>query len=83
MRIISVIISVLLILIGIAFTALNAQPVKINYLLGSTDLPLAVILLISLIMGSVVALLLMSIGLIKLKAQNMWLSSQLKRSEIS
>ena len=81
MRIISIIFTLILILIGVAFTLLNAKKVEINYLLGSTELPLAVILLISLILGSVIALLIMGIGLIKLKAQNTWLSSQLKRAE--
>lgn len=78
MRIISIIITVLLILLGVAFTALNAQPVHVNYLFGGAELPLAVIILISIIVGSVIALLLMGMGIIKLKAQIAWLSSQVK-----
>lgn len=81
MRIISIIVTLLVVVFGVAFTILNAQRVDVNYLIGNTTMPLAVILLLSFVLGSFMTLLLMGLGLVKLKAKNVWLSSQLKRSE--
>jgi uncharacterized integral membrane protein len=41
----------LLLFVGIAFVALNAQPITINYFLGAQTLPLAAALLIAFAMG--------------------------------
>jgi lipopolysaccharide assembly protein A len=77
MRIVSTIITLGIILIGAAFTALNAQHVEINYLIGTRELPLAVILLIALALGVVLSILTMGFSLIKLKAKNKWLEIKL------
>ncbi|MBN9288721.1 MAG: hypothetical protein BGO43_08610 [Gammaproteobacteria bacterium 39-13] len=81
MRIIGVVLTILLIIVGIAFTALNAQSVEINYLIGEKNLPLAVILLASLTLGIVLSVLLMGFSLLKLKAKNKWLESKLKKAQ--
>ncbi len=80
-RIIGVVLTILLIIVGIAFTALNAQSVEINYLIGEKNLPLAVILLASLTLGIVLSVLLMGFSLLKLKAKNKWLESKLKKAQ--
>jgi putative membrane protein len=79
MRFVTIILTILLIVIGIAFAALNAKPVDINYLIGTTQLPLAVILLISLAIGMFLSVLMTGVTLIKLKAKNKWLEAKLKQ----
>jgi putative membrane protein len=81
MRILSVLLTLLLIIVGIAFAALNAKAVEINYLFGKTELPLAVILLISLAIGIVMSALVFGVSIIKLKAKNAWLESKQKRAQ--
>ncbi len=81
MRILSILLTLLLIIVGIAFAALNAKAVEINYLIGQTELPLAVVLLIALTSGIVITVLLLGVSLIKLKAQNSRLQSKLKNAE--
>ncbi len=81
MRIVGILLLIVVIITGIAFTALNSKVVELNYLIGSKALPLAAILLISLIAGVLVTSLIMGFSLIKLKAKNKWLESKLKRTQ--
>lgn len=81
MRILSILLTLLLIIVGIAFAALNAKAVEINYLIGKTDLPLAVVLMIALTSGILITMLLLGVSLIKLKAKNKWLESKLKNAQ--
>jgi len=81
MRILGILLTLLLIIVGIAFAALNAKAVEINYLIGKIDLPLAVVLLIALTSGILITMLLLGVSLIKLKAKNKWLESKLKTAQ--
>ena len=81
MGIIGLIFTLFLALIVIAFTLLNAQGVEVNYLIGSAEMPLAVVLLLSLIVGMLITAFLMGISLIKLKSKNKSLENKLKHSQ--
>jgi len=81
MKIISWFLTILIIILGVAFTALNAKSVEVNYLIGSKTLPLAVILLITLTIGVLFSMLFLGITLIKLKTKNKILMSKLKHSQ--
>jgi len=81
MRIVSILLTLLLIIVGIAFAALNSKAVEINYLIGKSEMPLAVLLLISLIVGIMITMLLLGVSLIKLKAKNKWLEGKIKRAQ--
>lgn len=81
MRIISVLLTLLLIFVGIAFAALNAKAVEINYLIGKSELPLAAVLLISLVSGILISMLLLGVRIVRLKAKNAWLENKLKRTQ--
>lgn len=81
MRIVSVLLTLLLIIVGITFAALNAKAVEINYVIGITELPLPVILLVSLALGIVLSVIFMGISILKLIAKNKWLESKLKRTQ--
>ncbi len=81
MKAIGILLTILLIILGIAFTALNAQDVEINYLLGSKQLPLAAMLMLCLTVGVFITVLIMGFSLIKLKAKNKWLETRLKKTQ--
>lgn len=69
-RILSVIALVLLIGVGITFTVLNPQQVTLNYLLGSLQLPLALLVVLMLALGAVLGLLVAGFMLLRLKREN-------------
>ncbi|BAZ94554.1 putative membrane protein [Thiohalobacter thiocyanaticus] len=69
-RILSVIALVLLIGVGITFTVLNPQQVTLNYLLGSLQLPLALLVVLVLALGAVLGLLVAGFMLLRLKREN-------------
>jgi putative membrane protein len=81
MKIIGILTSGIIIITGIAFSVLNAQSVSVNYLIGKTELPLAVLLLISFIVGMTLALLIFVWPLLKLKNQNRSIKAKLKALE--
>ncbi|MGE3319126.1 MAG: lipopolysaccharide assembly LapA domain-containing protein [Candidatus Berkiella sp.] len=81
MRIVSILLTLILIIVGIAFAALNAKPVEINYLIGTSEMRLALLLLISFCVGIVITMLLLGVSLVKLKAKNKWLESKLKHAQ--
>lgn len=81
MRIITLLLTLMLIIAGIAFAALNAKAVQVNYLIGTIELPLAVILLVALSVGILLSIFILGMSLLKLKAKNKWLESKLKRFE--
>ena len=71
--------TLLVIIFGVLFAALNAKAVEINYLVGSKALPLAVILLIALVIGILLSILILGFSIIRLKAKNRLLESKLKK----
>lgn len=81
MRTIGILLTILLIIVGIAFTALNAQAVEVNYLLGSKQFPLAAMLLLCLAIGVLATGFILGFSLLKLKAKNKWLESRLKKTQ--
>jgi putative membrane protein len=80
-KIIGALLTLLLIIVGIAFAALNSQVVELNYLVGTKQIPLAAVLLICLAIGVVMSIFLMGFGIIKLKAKNKWLETKLKHAQ--
>lgn len=57
MRIITSIILLLIIILGITFASINAEPVVVNYYLGSSKLPLSLLLVFVLGCGAVLGML--------------------------
>jgi len=76
-RIIGLLLTLLLTIVGIAFAALNANAVHVNYLIGSSELPLIVILLVSFFMGILMSMLILGTSLLKVMAKNKWLKHKL------
>lgn len=66
---------------GVAFAALNSQPVSVNYFIGKSELPLAVVILISFGIGIFLSILVLGTKLVSLSARNRWLHGKLKKAE--
>ncbi|MGE4349905.1 MAG: lipopolysaccharide assembly LapA domain-containing protein [Candidatus Berkiella sp.] len=81
MRLLGWIFTLIIIIFGVAFSALNATRVNINYLLGKQDLPLSVIILISFAVGIILSIIILGTKIISLTAKNKWLTSKLKKTE--
>jgi len=81
MQIVGLVLTLLLIVVGTAFAALNSKSVAINYLLGSKELPLALVMLVSMSVGIIISLFFLGVNIIKLKARNKSLENKLKRSQ--
>lgn len=79
MRMMSLLFTLLLIIIGATFAVFNAKFVPLNYLIGSKELPVAFIFLIGFTTGALLTLLIMGFNLFKLKTQNKRLANQLKQ----
>lgn len=67
MRIVSLIVSFLLVVIAVAFVLLNRTAVALNYLVGSGQYPLAVVIMLAFGLGILVTLLLVAAPLLKTK----------------
>ena len=57
MRVFTYLLILMVVLLGLTFACLNADPVQINYYLGSKTLPLAILLVIVFTSGCLVGLL--------------------------
>lgn len=81
MRIITTFLIILLVLLGLTFAGLNAEPVTINYYIGTQRLPLSLLLVIALACGGLLGLLTNIVFCIKLKSANMLLKHRLRLAE--
>ncbi|MGW8311329.1 MAG: LapA family protein [Thiogranum sp.] len=79
-RLIGFLFLVALVVIGLSFAVLNSQPVSLNYYLGYRDIPLSMIVVLSLATGAVIGAL-VSLGMIlKLRAQLAQLRRKLRQA---
>ena len=54
---------IVIVVIGLSFAVLNAEPVSLNYYFGYRDIPLSMVVVLSLAVGAVIGVL-VSIGMI-------------------
>jgi len=81
MRIVTYILLIIVILLGVTFAGLNADPVMLNYYIGSAKLPLSLLLAMSLLSGCIIGLFVSLVLYVKLKSSNRRLRSRLKNLE--
>ena len=81
MRIITLISSLIIIVLGVTFAFLNAEPVVVNYYLGTTELPLSVLLVSVLGIGTFLGLMMSFLPMLKLKFSNRRLRKHLAKIE--
>ena len=75
MRIIKLTLILFFMVIGAAFAVMNAAPVSLNYYLGTTEVPLALILVVALMAGAVLGVMVSLGSMMRLRHE----SSELRR----
>ena len=81
LRLFGYLLLVILIVLGLSFAVLNAEPVPLNYYFGSRDIPLSMIVVLSLAAGALIGLLVSMGAILRLKQQRAKLRRQLQRAE--
>jgi putative membrane protein len=81
MRALSYGICILILLLGLSFACLNADPVTINYYIGQSKIPLSLLLVMAFCGGVFLGLSMAIIKWIKLKRQNAQLCYRVKIAE--
>ncbi len=81
MKIIGYLLILILLIFGITFALLNAVPVTFHYYLGEKQLPLSLLLVMSFGVGLVLTFFVMSISILKLKAERRGLKKKIKVAE--
>jgi putative membrane protein len=80
-RLIISILTLLLVLLGLAFAVVNARPVELNYFLGTREVPLAMTLVLALVFGAGLGML-FSLGMVvRLKRETLRLRRQIQLTE--
>ena len=72
---------VVLVVLGLSFAVLNAQSVSLNYYFGYRDIPLSMIVVLSLAAGAVIGALVSAGLILRLKAQTRQLRRKLRNAE--
>jgi lipopolysaccharide assembly protein A len=80
-KIITYIIILGVIIFGISFAILNAEPVTLHYYLGAQQFPLSLIMILSFSLGLILGLVMMSVILLHLKADKYRLNKKIKLME--
>lgn len=81
MRIFSYIILLMLMLFGLTFASLNSAPVVFNYYLGTKQIALSLLLVLTLGVGIVIGIVFTLFPVIKLKNDNRRLRAKIKIAE--
>jgi putative membrane protein len=81
MRIITLLLTLIILFIGISFAVLNANDATINYYFGTAHLPLSILMVIALIVGVFIGLLSTIFMVIKAKAQQHTSHRQLQHAQ--
>lgn len=80
-RIVTIIIFMLVFAVGIAFSAINNDPVTINYYLGTLSLPLSIVMVLSIVLGLILGALALFVGTLQLRYENRRLNKKLEVTE--
>lgn len=81
MRMVTYVILALLLLVGITFACLNADPVLINYYFGKRTMPLSLLVVLTFTLGCLLGLLVGCIMTLKQKSKNYRLQHRIKIAE--
>jgi putative membrane protein len=81
MRIVITILYLILILVGISFSALNASAVKINFYLSTIQMPISVLMIIMLGIGMLLGFTLFFYRYLRLKNEYRKIKNQLRLTE--
>tara|TARA_R110001606_G_scaffold361754_5_gene515008 strand:+ start:468 stop:767 length:300 start_codon:yes stop_codon:yes gene_type:complete len=80
-RIMTIILFVIVLILGAGFSAINLAPIDINYYLGTLSLPLSMIIIVAIILGTLLGALALSTSILRLRYENRRLRKKLTVSE--
>ena len=80
-RLAYIIFSLILLIIGILFAVLNAEPVTLHYYFGDKHIPLSLVLITAIILGAMLGIIASAGIIIKLKRDNSKLKKLTELSE--
>lgn len=80
-RIMTIIIFVIVFAVGAAFSAINTNPVIINYYLGTLTAPLSVVMILSIVAGIILGAVAIFASTLRLRYENRRLNKKLDVSE--
>jgi putative membrane protein len=80
-RIMTIILFVIVLMLGAGFSAINLTPVDINYYLGVLSLPLSIVIIAAIILGTLLGALALSTSILRLRYENRRLRKKLISSE--
>ncbi|MDO7597149.1 MAG: LapA family protein [Pseudomonadota bacterium] len=80
-RIMTIILFVIVLMLGAGFSAINLTPVDINYYLGVLSLPLSMVIIAAIILGTILGALALSTSILRLRYENRRLRKKLISSE--
>lgn len=80
-RVFSLIFFLLILVIGLTFAVLNAEPVKLDYYFGSQYVPLSLTLVLALILGAIFGALASAGLVLRVKRENARLQKAIKVAE--
>ncbi len=83
LRLLNILLLIVLIVLGLSFAVLNADPVPLNYYFGYREIPLSMIVVVALATGAVIGVLVSMGILLRQKQQAFRLRRQLKQAEKS
>jgi lipopolysaccharide assembly protein A len=72
---------VVLVVLGLSFAVLNAQSVSLNYYFGFREIPLSMIVVLSLAAGAVIGVLVSAGLILRMKTQTRQLRRKLRNAE--
>jgi len=72
---------VVLVVLGLSFAVLNSQPVSLNYYFGYREIPLSMIVVLSLAGGAVIGVLVSAGLILRMKTQTRQLRRKLRNAE--
>lgn len=80
-RLIIIAIFIFVFILGTGFSAINTTSVAINYYLGTVTLPLSVVIVLAIILGSLLSASALVLGSLRLRYENRRLTKKLAISE--
>lgn len=80
-RIMTIILFVIVLMLGAGFSAINLTPVDINYYLGVLSLPLSMVIIAAIILGTLLGAFALSTSILRLRYENRRLRKKLLSSE--
>lgn len=80
-RIVTITIFITIFAIGAAFSAINTNPINVNYYLGTFTAPLSVIIVLSIVSGIILGAVIIYTSTLRLRYENRRLHKKLNISE--